>query len=180
MRCSWLRCFMRVAVQAIGCSRVRITAQLVDAAGGSHLWSQEFDRELNAEFAVQDEIAKAVGAALKLKLLPAKAAAIDEQRTANPGAYDQYLLGRHFFARGSLEGYGRAAQSLEKAVGLDPGFAPAWAALAIALFVASDGDPVNYDPSQALPAARAAAEKAIALAPNRPDGYGARGVLHVA
>jgi TolB-like protein/Tfp pilus assembly protein PilF len=158
-------------------SRVRITAQLVEAAGGSHLWSQVFDRELTDVFAVQDEIAKAVVAALKLKLLPAQGAAIDAQRTANPEAHDQYLLGRHFSARGSPEGYGRAVQALEKAVALDPGYAPAWAALAWALFVAADQDPTRYIPEREWPRAQAAAEKAITLAPSLPEGYAARGFL---
>ena len=69
-------------------THVRITAQLIEVAGGSHLWSQQFDRELTDVFAVQDEIARAVVAALKLKLLPARTAAIDEQRTADPEAHD--------------------------------------------------------------------------------------------
>jgi serine/threonine-protein kinase len=155
-------------------SKVRITAQLIEAAGGSHLWSHEFDREVTDVFAVQDEIAKAVVAALKLKLLPAQAAAIDERRTASAAAHDQYLLGRHFLERGSGEGYGRAVQALEKAVALDPGYAPAWAALGNAYYWASDQDPSHNDPALGFPKARAAAEKAIALAPDFAGGYSVR------
>jgi TolB-like protein/Tfp pilus assembly protein PilF len=157
--------------------QIRITTQLINANDGSHVWSETYDRKLTDMFAVQDEIAKAVVAALKLKLLPAKAAAIDEQRTANPEAHDQYLLGRHFSARGSPEGYGQAVQALEKAVALDPGYAPAWAALSWALFVAADQDPVRYIQEREWPRAQAAAEKAIALAPDLPEGYAARGFL---
>src|SRR2546425_6412349 len=62
-------------------ARVRITAQLVEAADGSHLWSQQFDREMTDVFAVQDEIARAVVVALRLKLLPPQSGALDEQRT---------------------------------------------------------------------------------------------------
>ena len=156
-------------------SRVRITAQLIEAAGGSHLWSHEFDRDLTDVFAVQDEIAKAVVAALKLKLLPAQAAAIDEQRTTSAAAHEQYLLGRHFLDRGSSDGYSRAVQVLEKAVALDSGYALAWATLSTAYFWAADQDPAHYDVRQELLKAQAAAEKAIALAPGFAGGYSARG-----
>ena len=157
--------------------RVRITAQLIEAAGGSHLWSQEFDRDLTDVFAVQEEIAKAVVAALRLKLLPA---AGDEQRTASVEAHDQYLLGRHLLERGSPDSYGRAVKVLEKAVALDSGYAPAWAALAVAHFWASDQAPGENDPAQGWPRASVAAEKAIALAPNLADGFAARSLLRTA
>ena len=158
-------------------AHVRISAQLIEASGGSHLWSQEFDRQLIDVFAVQDEIAKAVVAALKVKLLPAQAAAFAEQRAVNPEAHDQYLLGRHFSELGSPDGYGRAVEALEKAVALDPGYAPAWAALAFAHFLASDQAPSRYDPSRGFPRAREAAEKSVALAPGFAGGYAVRGHL---
>jgi serine/threonine-protein kinase len=154
-------------------SRVRITAQLVEASGGSHLWSQEFDRELTDVFAVQDEIAHAVVAALKLKLLPA---AREEQRTVDPKAHDQYLLGLAFLARGSGDAYERAVEALRRSVALDPGYAQAWASLARALFWAGDQS-ARGDPKVQWPEALAAAEKAISLAPHRADGYSARGLL---
>ena len=154
-------------------ARVRITAQLVEAEGGSHLWSQEFDRELTDVFAVQEEIAHAVVAALKLKLLPP---APEEQRAVHPQAHDQYLLGRAFLARGSGDAYGRAVQALGKSVQLDPGYAQAWAALSEALFWRADQS-ADGDPKADWPKALAAAEKAIALAPQRADGYFARGVV---
>ena len=160
-------------------THVRITAQLIEVAGGSHLWSQQFDRELTDVFAVQDEIAKAVVAALKLKLLPARTAAIDEQRTTNPEAHDQYMLGRHFYELGSGDGYGRALQALKRAVALDPGYAPAWAALSQAAFWARDQDAGRYDAAQAFLTSRAAAEKAIELAPDFAGGYSARAGLRI-
>src|SRR6266403_399887 len=71
-------------------NRIRITAQLVEARGGSHLWSQAFDQDLTDVFAVQEEIARAVVAALKVKLLPGEAPTTKERRTANPDAYSRY------------------------------------------------------------------------------------------
>ena len=82
-------------------SRVRVTAQLIDVKDGFHLWSQTFDRELNDIFAVQDEIASEVVAALRVKLVPGKSPTAVERRTADPEAYNQYLLARRFFDRGS-------------------------------------------------------------------------------
>jgi serine/threonine-protein kinase len=154
-------------------SRVRITAQLIEAAGGSHLWSQEFDGELSDIFAVQEKIAHAVVAALKLKLLPE---ASHEPRTADAGAHDQYLLGLAFLARGSGDAYQRAVTALDRAVKLDPGYAPAWSALARARFWAADQS-AEGNPGQDWPLALAAAEKAVALAPGRADGYYARGAM---
>jgi serine/threonine-protein kinase len=154
-------------------SRVRITAQLIEAAGGSHLWSQEFDGELSDIFAVQEKIATAVVAALKLKLLPA---ASQEPRTADAGAHDQYLLGLAFLARGSGDAYRQAVTALDRAVKLDPGYAPAWAALARARFWAADQSS-DGNPRVEWPMALAAAEKAVALAPGRADGYFARGAI---
>jgi len=154
-------------------TRVRITAQLVEASGGSHLWSQEFDRVLTDVFAVQEEIARAVVAALKLTLFPE---ARQEQRTISPEAHDPYLLGLAFLARGSVDAYGRAVRALRKSVELDPGYAQAWAALARARYWAADQDPAG-NPDVEWPKALAAAERAIALAPLLADGYVARGLL---
>jgi len=154
-------------------SRVRITAQLVEAEGGSHLWSQEFDRDLTDVFAVQEEIARAVVAALRLKLLPGTH---EEPRTANPEAHDLYLLGMAFLARGSADAYERAVKALSRSVELDPGYAQAWAALAGALFWNADQS-AKGNPKVDWPRALVAAEKAISLAPQLADGYFARGVL---
>jgi len=86
-------------------------------------------------------------------------------------AHDQYLLGRHFLERGSADGYGRAVQSLERAVALDPAYAPACAALAAPSFWAADQNPTSYDPKKYMPAAQSAAEKVVALAPDFARGY---------
>jgi len=155
--------------------QIRITTQLVNASNGYHLWSETYDRKLTDVFAVQDEIARAVVAALKLKLLQAPSS--KDRRTANAEAYNQYLLGRQFFLRNNVDGFRRAMQAFEKAVALDPGYAPAWAALALATFWVADS-------AESLPAnisgqdhALAAANKAIALGPDLPDGYLARGFV---
>ena len=155
--------------------QVRITTQLINTADGFHLWSETYDRKLTEVFAVQDEIARAVVAALKLKLLPAQA----EARAVNPEAYNQFLLGLHFLREGSTEGRRRALEVLEKTVALDPGFARGWAALARARFENGDQNAAQYPPARFFPLALEAAEKAIALAPSEAAGWEQRALIRM-
>src|SRR5712692_3379610 len=155
--------------------QIRITTQLIKAADGYHLWSETYDRKLTDVFAVQDEIAKAVVAALRLKLLPAQEPT--SKRTSNPEAYNQYLLGRQLYARSTTDGFRRAKEAYQKALALDPGFAPAWAGFANAEWWIADSAETVAAIAEGKRQALAAAEKAVALAPDLPDGYLARGSI---
>ncbi len=150
-------------------NRLRVTAQLIRADTGYDVWSETYDRELKDVFKVQDEIAGAVVAALKLKLPSAQNTSA--HRTANTEAHNQYLLGLQSFNRRNVDGYGRAVDFYRKAIALDPNYAAAHAGLAVALRYVADtsGDAALF------PQALAAAEKAVALAPEQADGYVARG-----
>lgn len=152
-------------------NRLRVTAQLIRADTSEHLWSETFDRNVRDVFKIQDEIAGAVVSALKVKLAPGKEAT-NSQRTSNPEAHNQYLLGRQFFDRGNADSFQRAAQAYRKAVELDPRYAAAYAELAVTeSYVAGD----EAGQRQAL----VAADKAIELAPDEADVYAARGYLRV-
>ena len=164
------------SVQKSG-DRIRITMQLINAADGYHLWSESYDRKLTDVFAVQDEIAQAVVGALKLKLL--QPAPSRERRTANIKAFNEYLLGRQLFHRNNVDGFRRAKEAFERAVTLDPGYAAAWAGLALATFWVADSAESLSAIKAGQDRAVAAAEKAIALAPDLPDGYLARGFVRV-
>ena len=114
-------------------ARVRITAQLIEAARDSHVWAERFDRNLDDIFALQDEISRAIVSALKLKLLPEEKVAIAQRGTASPGAYDLYLMARRSSISGNsdrptLEATERLAT---RAIEIDPGYAQAWARLAV-------------------------------------------------
>jgi len=159
-------------------NRVRITAQLVRADNGYHLWSQTYDRELDDIFKVQDEIAAAVVAALKLELLPNHETLVAGNRTENPAAHTQYLLGRQFFNRTNTEDFRRAVAAYEQAIALDPKYASAYAGLAVA------ENELSHDPENTLAEvlagqqrALAAADRAIAIDPSLSEGYAARGFL---
>ena len=114
--------------------RVRITAQLIDGAAGDHLWAERYDRELTDIFALQDEISEAIVKALKLKLLPEEKQAIEQRGTDNADAYNLYLMARSYWLAGN-QGDRRREEAIERltrrAVDIDPGYAQAWALLAL-------------------------------------------------
>jgi serine/threonine-protein kinase len=107
--------------------RLRITAQLVNAADGYHLWSQTYERELKDIFAIQEEIARSIVNALKLQLRVDLNRVLARRYTDNIEAYNLYLQGRHHWNRYSREGSIRAIEYLEKAAAVDRGYAPAYA-----------------------------------------------------
>ncbi len=153
---------------------LRITAQLIRTADSSHLWSETYDRKLTDVFKVQDEIASAVVAQLKVKLLPAQQVT-NPHRTANTEAYNQYLLGNQYYSRNSRDGDRLAVAAYQKAVELDPEFAAAYAGLGVAEMYASDYADSLEENAAAKQRAQANIDKAIALAPDLADGYAARG-----
>ena len=157
--------------------RVRITAQLVKARDGYHLWSQAYDRELTDIFAVQDEIAAAVVDALKLRLLPAQQPSTAGHHVPGTAAYKNFLLGRQLLNRATEEGFHRAVGEFAQAVALEPGYAAALAGLALAEAYASD----YTDSDAAMLAGREragdAAERAVASDPLLGEAYTARAVL---
>ena len=153
---------------------LRITAQLIRADDSSNLWSQTYDRKLTDIFKVQDEISSQVVAALKLKLLPAQQPG-SLQHTHNAGAYQLYLLGKQVERRDG--DHPRAVRLLREAVAMDPDYANAWAELAVATDELANNEDSPVRAEQDVKAAFAAADRAIALAPNLSDGYASRGLL---
>ena len=129
------------SVQQAG-GRIRVTAQLINAADGFHLWSQNFDRDVSDVFAVQDAVARAVVSALKVELLGDREAPIVRQGTDDVAAYNAYLQGRYFWNKRTPQDLERSATFLERAVAIDSNFARAWAGLAdaYALFGPSEYD----------------------------------------
>jgi TolB-like protein/cytochrome c-type biogenesis protein CcmH/NrfG len=149
-------------------NHLRVTTQLIRAADGEHLWSETYDREMADVFKVQDDIAAAVVAALRLKLAPAQKTAA--QRTSSPEAYSEYLLGNQFYNRFDSEGFRRAIEAYQKAITLDPHYAAAYAGLSASeLMIAGDAND-----AAGLARAESAAGKSIDLAPEEGTGYYAR------
>jgi TolB-like protein/Tfp pilus assembly protein PilF len=150
--------------------RLRITAQLIDTDNGYHLWSDTYDRDLTDIFAIQDEIAGHVVEELKAHLLGAEVTTA-MQGTTNADAYNDYLLGNYFLQRTSQDNLSRAVDAYENAIRKDPGFARAYAALAIAQqqdfggWASSSGG--GFIEKFAI--LRENVDKAMSLAPDDPD-----------
>ena len=122
------------SVRKVG-DRVRINAQLIDGPSGGHVWADRFDRDLTDIFTIQDEISKAIVAALKLKLLPEEKKAIETRRTNSPEAYNLYLLAKQYWVTGNHGDPRREERVMRicsRAVEIDPYYADAWALLAMA------------------------------------------------
>ena len=110
-------------------NRVRITAQLIDATTGYHLWAERYDRELQDIFAVQDEVTQKIVAALKVTLREGEERRLGRPPTMNLAAYDSYLRGLESYALRTQEANAQARQMFEQAITLDPQFAAAYAFL---------------------------------------------------
>jgi adenylate cyclase len=155
-------------------NRVRITAQLIDGASEGHVWAQRWDRDLDDIFALQDEISEAIVSALKLKLLPEERRAIEKRGTGNAEAYSLFLMARRYYVGSSTKRRMLAIRLAERAVGLDPNYAQAWAQIAVSqAAVAFSGK----DDGQASKAAWEAAERALTLNPSLADAHAAKARL---
>ena len=151
--------------------RVRITAQLIDASRDAQVWGERYDRDLNDIFALQDEISKAIVAALKLTLLPAEKEALEQRATSNAEAYRLYLMARQFWLKDNERNNEIVIRICKHVVELDPNYAQAWATLGLArwnLFWQVDKhfDDLNYPASRAL-----------ALGPQLADAYAAEAAV---
>jgi TolB-like protein/DNA-binding winged helix-turn-helix (wHTH) protein/Flp pilus assembly protein TadD len=152
-------------------NRVRITAALTKVADGSQLWSETYDREITHIFAAQDEIARAVTEALQVKLLSAGNAEVSaSSRSTNPEAYQAYLQGQYFAARGQdKEDLNKALSYADQAIKLDAKYAPAWAQRSQVLERLARVSLI--DSADGFRRARESAEKAIGLDAGSATGY---------
>lgn len=147
--------------------RVRITAQLVNAVSGFHVWSETYDRDLKDIFALQTEIATAVTNAMRVTLIDGGVAKLDLGGTKDPKAFDDYLHGTKL-SRGGSEADARAAlAAFTAATTRDPGYALAWAAHSYELTEFASRWPSRIEQMQEnFALARRSAERALALAPD--------------
>jgi TolB-like protein/tetratricopeptide (TPR) repeat protein len=154
---------------------IRVTAQLVRASDGVHIWSETYDRDLMDVFKVQDEIALGVVQRLKLTLLPAITAA--STRTVNAEAHRLYLQGRYFKDRDTSEDLTKANDCFKRALALDATYAPAWAGIAtVATRQVANG---YITLAKALDVTREATSKGLELDPKNGEAYAALGIAHM-
>jgi len=154
-------------------NRLRVTAQLVKASDGYHLWSQRFDRELTDVFAIQDEISQAIVNNLRVALATDRP--LVKRYTENPAAYDLCLRARYHLRKMTQEEREAGRRYCEQAIGLDSDYAPAYVVLAEwHLWSAFWG---STDPRGAFAGAKAAALEALSLDDTIADAHSALGTV---
>ncbi len=172
-----VRLILEGSVRKAG-NRVRITAQLVDAGSAGHIWAERFDRELTDVFAVQDEVTREIVAALALNLTAGEQQQLAIDHTGSPEAYDCFLRGRELWHLQTKEPNAEARAAFQRAIELDPNFAPAYALLGAAHM----RDYLNQwsaSPSLSLEEGYKVAQEAVARNDRDPYAHWALGSLYL-
>ncbi|HJR35480.1 MAG TPA: protein kinase [Gemmatimonadales bacterium] len=149
--------------------QVRITVQLVDGDSDHNIWGRTFDRELRGVLALHSEVARAIAKEISATLTPQEETRLTAARAVNPKAYELYVLGRHHWNQRTLEGHQRATEKFRAALELDPGYAPAHAALADTYMLL--GEQGGLPVSDARELAADEIRQAIALDSNLAEAY---------
>jgi len=169
-----VRTLLEGSVRKAG-DQVRVTAQLINASDGYHLWSQSYDRKLADVFAVQDELARAISSNLtRTVTTPPQLVA---PQTRKPEAYNLYLRGRHAWDEATPQGFAQALTFFQQALELDPDYAHAHAWLGYSYAMLGLEEFGVLPPEQAIPPARAAALRAVELDDGLADAHLTRGIV---
>src|SRR5207245_9087942 len=149
--------------------RVRIVAQLIDAQADRRLWAETYDRQLTDVFAIQTDVALHIASALKAELSPDEQSRLHKEPTDDLLAYQLYLQGRHCYFRYTEEGSRKGIEYFEQAIATAPGYALAYAALA--MVYTELGEAGAMRPDEAYARAKAASAKALALDPELGEAH---------
>lgn len=156
-------------------SKLRVTAQLIDAASEEHLWVENYDKEMADVFAIQSDIAQRVAGALKIRLLSSEIEGVSSRASANVEAYTMYLKGRYHWNKRSEAGLTAAISHFEQAIQKDPGYALAYAGLADCYSLM--GLYAFREPSSVYPKAREFATKALEIDDSLAEAHASMGEL---
>lgn len=157
--------------------RLRITAQLIDVRSGFHIWSQSYDRTMSDLFTIQDDMALSITNGMKVKLLGEESARIVKRPSDNLETYNLYLRGLALRRRLNPEDLRKSIGFFNRAIEIDPEFAPAYAGMAYAKCVAAYYSPDA--PRDLIPEARQAATKALQLDDNLAEAHEAQALVHI-
>lgn len=157
--------------------RVRVTAQLIQARDRSHLWAEDYDRDLRDILALQSEVAGAIAQQIRVKLTPQQHARLGQAAPVNAEAYENYLKGRFFWNKRTVEGHQRAIEFFERALALDPNYEPAYAGLADAYALLGSWPNAVLPRRDAMTRAREAAQKALAFDESLADAHASLGFV---
>jgi adenylate cyclase len=172
-----VRYVLEGSVQRSG-DTLRVTARLIDATTGHHLWSERYDREMKGIFALQDDITMKVITALQVKLMEGEHARLLAKGTKNLQAYLKFLQAREIFLTVTKEGNVQARRLLEEVIALDPQFAPAYSVLGWITYV-DVAVGLSKSPYESYKQAFELAKKAVAMDDSFPTAHSLLGFLHV-
>ena len=172
-----VRYVLEGSAQKVG-NRVRITAQLIDATTGHHLWSEKYDRDLKDLFALQDEIAQKIIVELQVKLTEGEQARVSKKTTTNLEAWSCAVRGLTLFKRTSREDTAKAIKLFERAVKLDPNYVWAWVKLALMHYSESRHSQSPSD-SESFKKAVQISQKVLALNDSDPDVRALSGIIYL-
>jgi serine/threonine-protein kinase len=144
-------------------NRLRVTAELVNAEDGYHIWSEQYDRVMADVFTIQDEITGAIVDALKLELLADEKTAVTKKHTDDLDAYNLYLKGLYHWNRGNTAAFWKAIDLFNEAIRVDPSYARAYAGLADAYAGLGDAGHSAISPKRAFSSAKRAVEQALEI-----------------
>jgi adenylate cyclase len=156
---------------------LRITAQLIKVADGSHLWSEKFDREIDDVFAIQDEISLAIVDHLKVKLLGKEKALMVKRPTEDPEVYNLYLKAMYHMSLATDEAVGKAIGYIGQALQKDPGFAAGYAHLGASNMLGSFFG--NIPPNEGYPKAKEYAKRALEIDNTIAEAHMALGTINM-
>ena len=158
--------------------KLRITAQLIDAATEEHLWAETYDRNLEDAFAIQSDLAKRITKALKIRILQSETLRLEKKATGIPEAYSLYLKGRHALNTRTEKGLQDAIQHFESSIKHDSNFALAYTGLADAYSILASYSLEYIPPREGFPKAKTAAEKALSLDDHLAEAHASLGLVN--
>jgi TolB-like protein/lipoprotein NlpI len=156
-------------------NRVRIDAQLIEAAADRHLWAKSYERDTRDVLALQADITSAISSQVQKQLTPTQQAGLEKTRRIDPEAYEAYLKGRYYWNKRTSEGFEKAIEYFSEAGAKDRNYAPAFAGLADAQILMGEYGLVPV--KEAYPKAREAATKALALDDAVAEAHNALGLV---
>jgi serine/threonine protein kinase/Flp pilus assembly protein TadD len=157
--------------------RVRVSVQLIEAAPERHLWANSYDRQASDVLALHSEVARTVAKQIKVTLTPQEETRLAGARGVNPSASEAYFHGRYFLDRFSKEDNDKALAYFQRAVELEPTFAPAYAGLSHAYVTAGNYDPTHV--AELVAKAQAASQKALELDDTLTAAHYTQATLHL-
>jgi TolB-like protein/Tfp pilus assembly protein PilF len=160
--------------------RVRITVRLIEGATEKHLWAETYEKDMRDVLALQSTVASDISREIQVKLTPPEKAKLAQSRSVNPEAYQDYLRGRYFWNKRTVESLRKAREYFEQAIEKDPSYAPAHSGLADAYALMGSSGYDVMPPREAMPRAKAAARNALEIDDGLAEAHAALGYVKLA